>query len=36
MDRLDVNDACKRPITNTKGHFCPRRNHTNSRNPRRV
>jgi len=22
MDSLDVNDTCKRPITNLKRHFC--------------
>jgi len=31
MDRLDVNDACKRFITNIKMHFCQWRNLTNAR-----
>jgi len=36
MDSLDVNDACIRPITNLKGHFCTRRNHKNAHNQRKV
>jgi len=35
MDSLDVNDTCKRPITNLKSHFCLWRNYTNTKNPQR-
>jgi len=34
-DRLDVNDTCKRLITNLKMHFCQWRNHTTAQNPRK-
>jgi len=32
MDSLDISDTCKRPFTNLKWHFCPRRNHKNAHN----
>jgi len=35
MDSLDVNDTCKRLITNLKVHFCQWRNPTNAHNPRK-
>jgi len=35
MDSLDVNDTCKRLITNLKMHFCQWRNPTNARNLRK-
>jgi len=31
---LDLNDACKRLITNLKMHFCLWRNPANAHNPR--
>jgi len=35
MDSLVVNDICKRPIKNIKGHFCLWQSHTNAHNPRK-
>jgi len=35
MDSLDVNNTCKYPITNLKGHFCLWRHHANAHNPRK-
>jgi len=34
-DSLDVNDTCKRLITNLTMHLCQWRNHTNAHNPRK-
>jgi len=35
MDRLDINDTCKCPITNPKRRFCLWQNHTKAHNPRK-
>jgi len=35
MDSLDVNDTCKRLITNLKMHICQWANPTNAHNPRK-